>query len=162
MKTPRTPKLYLFFKFRAYLVHFLKTQITPKRCYLKTLFCSLNFMFQEKTNWKPNMFFMFSCSHCFLKQKTVLKNRNQTSPYIHKELHRYAKNLSVFSGGIVSNTLRPTIPSFCDPEWRTLMEQCWAPNPGLRPSFSEITSRLRVMSAAAAAQAKTPGHKALK
>ncbi|KAL6313579.1 hypothetical protein AAG906_006947 [Vitis piasezkii] len=63
-------------------------------------------------------------------------------------------------GGIVSNTLRPTIPSSCDPEWRTLMEQCWAPNPAVRPSFTEITGRLRVMSAAA--QTKTPGHKASK
>ncbi|GFP96231.1 dual specificity protein kinase shka [Phtheirospermum japonicum] len=50
-------------------------------------------------------------------------------------------------GGIVNNTLRPTIPSYCDAEWRGLMEQCWAPNPTLRPSFTEIASRLRVMSA---------------
>ncbi|XP_051133794.1 uncharacterized protein LOC127253311 isoform X2 [Andrographis paniculata] len=52
-------------------------------------------------------------------------------------------------GGIVNNTLRPTIPSYCDAEWRRLMEQCWAPNPSLRPSFTEIASRLRVMSTAA-------------
>ncbi|KAK6133161.1 hypothetical protein DH2020_033099 [Rehmannia glutinosa] len=52
-------------------------------------------------------------------------------------------------GGIVNNTLRPTIPSYCDAEWRRLMEQCWAPNPALRPSFTEITNRLRVMSASA-------------
>ncbi|CAM8956988.1 unnamed protein product [Rhodiola kirilowii] len=51
-------------------------------------------------------------------------------------------------GGIVNNTLRPTIPSYCDPEWRNLMEQCWAPNPVARPSFSEIADRLRVMSTA--------------
>ncbi|XP_075506539.1 RAF-like serine/threonine-protein kinase 20 isoform X2 [Primulina tabacum] len=50
-------------------------------------------------------------------------------------------------GGIVSNTLRPPIPSYCDLEWRRLMEQCWAPNPSMRPSFTEIASRLRVMSA---------------
>nr|KYP34493.1 Serine/threonine-protein kinase CTR1 [Cajanus cajan] len=61
-------------------------------------------------------------------------------------------------GGIVNNTLRPTIPSNCDPEWRTLMEQCWAPNPAARPSFTEIASRLRIMSAAAS-QTKTQGHK---
>ncbi|KAK9005331.1 hypothetical protein V6N11_042769 [Hibiscus sabdariffa] len=59
-------------------------------------------------------------------------------------------------GGIVSNTLRPTIPSFCDPEWRKLMEQCWSPNPAARPSFTEIASRLRTMSAAASQQSK--GH----
>ncbi|KAJ8542738.1 hypothetical protein K7X08_005261 [Anisodus acutangulus] len=49
-------------------------------------------------------------------------------------------------GGIVNNTLRPTIPSYCDPEWRCLMEQCWAPNPASRPSFTEIASRLRLLS----------------
>ncbi|KAH7528077.1 uncharacterized protein LOC107417903 [Ziziphus jujuba] len=57
-------------------------------------------------------------------------------------------------GGIVNNTLRPTIPSYCDPEWRRLMEQCWAPNPAARPSFTEIASRLRVMSTLAS-QTKT-------
>ncbi|RZB66323.1 putative serine/threonine-protein kinase SIS8 isoform E [Glycine soja] len=57
-------------------------------------------------------------------------------------------------GGIVNNTLRPTIPDHCDSEWRTLMEQCWAPNPAARPSFTEIASRLRLMSAAAS-QTKT-------
>ncbi|KAA8523422.1 hypothetical protein F0562_009845 [Nyssa sinensis] len=61
-------------------------------------------------------------------------------------------------GGIVNNTLRPSIPSFCDPEWRRLMEECWSPNPAVRPSFTEITGRLRVMSVAS--QAKTHGHKA--
>ncbi|KAI4323233.1 hypothetical protein L6164_022855 [Bauhinia variegata] len=64
-------------------------------------------------------------------------------------------------GGIVNNTLRPTIPSYCDPEWRTLMEQCWAPNPSARPSFTEIARRLRIMSAAAA-PTKGQGHKAAK
>jgi tRNA A-37 threonylcarbamoyl transferase component Bud32 len=64
-------------------------------------------------------------------------------------------------GGIVNNTLRPTIPGYCDIEWRTLMEQCWAPNPAVRPSFTEIARRLRVMSAAAI-QTKGQGHKASK
>lgn len=64
-------------------------------------------------------------------------------------------------GGIVNNTLRPTIPSYCDPEWRTLMEQCWAPNPAVRPSFTEITSRLHTMSAAAS-QTRGQGQKAFK
>lgn len=49
-------------------------------------------------------------------------------------------------GGIVKNTLRPPIPECCDPEWRTLMEQCWSPDPESRPSFTEITNRLRAMS----------------
>ncbi|KAL2331027.1 hypothetical protein Fmac_018608 [Flemingia macrophylla] len=63
-------------------------------------------------------------------------------------------------GGIVNSTLRPTIPSHCDPEWRTLMEQCWAPNPAARPSFTEIASRLRVMTAAAS-QTKTQARRLL-
>lgn len=63
------------------------------------------------------------------------------------------------AGGIVNNTLRPTIPAFCDDEWRTLMEECWAPNPTARPSFTEIAGRLRVMSSAAT-QSKPPTHRA--
>ncbi|XP_057776726.1 uncharacterized protein LOC130995460 [Salvia miltiorrhiza] len=51
-------------------------------------------------------------------------------------------------GGIVKNTLRPSIPEWCDPEWRKLMEQCWSADPGTRPSFTEITYMLRSMSAA--------------
>ncbi|CAB4307361.1 unnamed protein product [Prunus armeniaca] len=64
-------------------------------------------------------------------------------------------------GGIVNNTLRPTIPSYCDPEWRVLMEQCWAPNPAARPSFTEIAGCLRVMTKAAS-QPKAQGYKASK
>ncbi|KAK4337554.1 hypothetical protein RND71_042041 [Anisodus tanguticus] len=51
-------------------------------------------------------------------------------------------------GGIVNNTLRPQIPTWCDPEWKALMESCWAPDPAERPSFSEISQRLRTMAAA--------------
>lgn len=51
-------------------------------------------------------------------------------------------------GGIVNNTLRPPVPSFCDPDWRLLMEQCWSPDPVARPSFTDIARRLRVMSTA--------------
>ncbi|KAG9151127.1 hypothetical protein Leryth_002703 [Lithospermum erythrorhizon] len=49
-------------------------------------------------------------------------------------------------GGIVNNTLRPPIPERCDSEWKKLMEECWSPDPSIRPSFTEITNRLRVMS----------------
>ncbi|KAH9795579.1 protein kinase domain-containing protein [Citrus sinensis] len=59
-------------------------------------------------------------------------------------------------GGIVNNTLRPPVPGYCDSEWRLLMEQCWAPDPVVRPSFTEIARRLRVMSAAC--QTKSHGH----
>ncbi|CAK7336216.1 unnamed protein product [Dovyalis caffra] len=51
-------------------------------------------------------------------------------------------------GGIVSNTLRPPIPQHCDAGWRKLMEECWAFDPEARPSFTEITNRLRAMSIA--------------
>ncbi|CAN8312298.1 unnamed protein product [Cochlearia groenlandica] len=62
-------------------------------------------------------------------------------------------------GGIVNNTLRPTIPSYCDSDWRILMEECWAPNPMSRPSFTEVAGRLRVMSTAATCnQSKPPAH----
>ena len=51
-------------------------------------------------------------------------------------------------GGIVSNTLRPSIPKRCDSEWKKLMEECWSPDPDARPSFTEVKDRLRNMSAA--------------
>nr|KAJ0190487.1 hypothetical protein LSAT_V11C800424780 [Lactuca sativa] len=51
-------------------------------------------------------------------------------------------------GGIVKDTLRPIIPEKCDPEWKNLMEQCWSVDPTIRPSFTEITNRLRAMSKA--------------
>ncbi|CBI27196.3 unnamed protein product, partial [Vitis vinifera] len=61
-------------------------------------------------------------------------------------------------GGIVNNTLRPPVPSYCDSEWKLLMEQCWAPDPIGRPSFTEIARRLRAMSAAC--QTKPQGYSA--
>ncbi|OIW19439.1 hypothetical protein TanjilG_09459 [Lupinus angustifolius] len=51
-------------------------------------------------------------------------------------------------GGIVNNSLRPRTPTWCDPEWKSLMESCWASNPTERPSFSEISKKLRIMAAA--------------
>ncbi|KAE9601676.1 putative protein kinase TKL-Pl-6 family [Lupinus albus] len=50
-------------------------------------------------------------------------------------------------GGIVNNSLRPRTPTWCDPEWKSLMESCWASNPSERPSFSEISKKLRSMAA---------------
>ncbi|XP_042427742.1 uncharacterized protein LOC122015114 isoform X2 [Zingiber officinale] len=52
-------------------------------------------------------------------------------------------------GGIVNNTLRPPVPATCDLEWRRLMEQCWAPDPMHRPSFTQIAGHLRAMTAQA-------------
>ncbi|KAG0611966.1 hypothetical protein M758_7G180400 [Ceratodon purpureus] len=51
-------------------------------------------------------------------------------------------------GGIVNNTLRPSIPTWCDPLWKSLMEKCWSAEPASRPSFSEVASELRVMATA--------------
>jgi serine/threonine protein kinase len=48
-------------------------------------------------------------------------------------------------GGIVSNTLRPQIPDFCDMDWKLLMERCWSAEPSERPSFTEIVNELRTM-----------------
>ncbi|GJN00754.1 hypothetical protein PR202_ga17959 [Eleusine coracana subsp. coracana] len=48
-------------------------------------------------------------------------------------------------GGIVNNTLRPPVPESCDPQWRSLMEQCWSSEPSERPSFTQIGQRLRAM-----------------
>ncbi|CAM0913094.1 unnamed protein product [Alopecurus aequalis] len=48
-------------------------------------------------------------------------------------------------GGIVNNTLRPLVPESCDPQWRSLMEQCWSAEPSERPSFMEVVQRLRAM-----------------
>lgn len=69
---------------------------------------------------------------------------NNTLSMLHVE--ETILKLFFFTGGIVNNSLRPTIPDHCDPEWRKLMEECWSADPALRPSFSEITSRLRTMS----------------
>lgn len=49
------------------------------------------------------------------------------------------------SGGIVNNTLRPPVPESCDPQWRSLMEQCWSAEPSERPSFTEVGKSLRAM-----------------
>eukprot|EP01018_Ginkgo_biloba_P004138 Gb_32796 [translate_table: standard] len=61
-------------------------------------------------------------------------------------------------GGIVSNTLRPPVPNWCDPAWRSLMEQCWSADPAARPSFTEIANELRGM--ATSLQPRGQGHQA--
>lgn len=43
------------------------------------------------------------------------------------------------------NTLRPPVPASCDKDWRSLMEQCWAADPGQRPTFTQIASQLNSM-----------------
>lgn len=55
-------------------------------------------------------------------------------------------------GGIVNNTLRPTVPRWCDAAWKALMEKCWAADPGDRPTFLEIARSLRAMEVSIAAK----------
>lgn len=50
-------------------------------------------------------------------------------------------------GGIVNNSLRPPIPCWCDPGWRTLMEKCWSAEPADRPAFTEVARELRAIAA---------------
>ncbi|XP_002524447.2 serine/threonine-protein kinase A-Raf [Ricinus communis] len=50
--------------------------------------------------------------------------------------------------GIIKGILRPEVPSWCDPAWRSLMERCWSSDAKSRPAFSEIAKELRAMSAA--------------
>nr|CAD1834182.1 unnamed protein product [Ananas comosus var. bracteatus] len=45
--------------------------------------------------------------------------------------------------GIIKGDLRPKVPSWCDPAWKSLMERCWSSDPEARPSFSEIAKELR-------------------
>jgi tRNA A-37 threonylcarbamoyl transferase component Bud32 len=50
-------------------------------------------------------------------------------------------------GGIMNNTLRPPVPSWSDPAWKSLMERCWSADPEQRPPFSEISKELRAVAA---------------
>jgi serine/threonine protein kinase len=52
------------------------------------------------------------------------------------------KNWDTFVEAVADDGERPLIPASCPPALRALMEDCWAGEPGLRPSFSEITDRL--------------------
>ncbi|CAN5967071.1 unnamed protein product [Sphagnum jensenii] len=61
-------------------------------------------------------------------------------------------------GGIVNNTLRPKVPTWCDPSWKLLMERCWASEPVDRPGFTDIASNLRAMTAATHPKAQGQFH----
>nr|GME06020.1 serine/threonine-protein kinase STE20-like isoform X2 [Ipomoea batatas] len=47
--------------------------------------------------------------------------------------------------GIIKGSLRPEIPNWCNPAWRSLMERCWSSDPKARPAFSDIAKELRAM-----------------
>ena len=38
----------------------------------------------------------------------------------------------------MSNTLRPPVPENCDPDWRSLMERCWAAEPLESVALSDV------------------------
>jgi hypothetical protein len=42
---------------------------------------------------------------------------------------------------------RPALPNNCSSELETLIRDCWTADPGGRPSFSEIESRLTTITA---------------
>ncbi|GMH08161.1 hypothetical protein Nepgr_010001 [Nepenthes gracilis] len=48
-------------------------------------------------------------------------------------------------GCVLCNTLRPPVPYYCDPAWRSLMERCWSHMLSERPSFAEIALELCAM-----------------
>ncbi|CAM8960447.1 unnamed protein product [Rhodiola kirilowii] len=60
-------------------------------------------------------------------------------------------------GGIVSNTLRPSVPESCDSEWRSLMERCWSSDPSERPSFTGIANQLRAMASKSSPKGQNSG-----
>lgn len=65
------------------------------------------------------------------------------------KIYKYNCNIGIelnCVGGILNNSLRPTIPDNCNIDWRKLMEECWSTEPSSRPTFTEITNRFRDMS----------------
>jgi len=59
-----------------------------------------------------------------------------------KEPYEEYDDLDVFSRAVCLQHVRPIIPDNCDPGLRELINRCWHPNPTVRPSFSEIVSRI--------------------
>ncbi|KAG9447401.1 hypothetical protein H6P81_013529 [Aristolochia fimbriata] len=47
--------------------------------------------------------------------------------------------------GVAMGELRPQVPSWCDPQWRSIMEECWSQEPTERPSFTEIVCDLQYL-----------------
>lgn len=46
--------------------------------------------------------------------------------------------------GLMSRSLRPEIPTGCEPFWGDLLMRCWHHDPSERPTFEEITKELDV------------------
>jgi serine/threonine protein kinase len=45
-------------------------------------------------------------------------------------------------GALGLGKLRLTIPEWCEPDWRALMESCWVEDPALRPSCRQLATHL--------------------
>jgi len=60
--------------------------------------------------------------------------------------HPYLTPMQV-ARGVAKNGLRPEMPSRVTPEFRQLVEECWAENPVERPSFADICVRLEIIRA---------------
>jgi hypothetical protein len=54
-------------------------------------------------------------------------------------------SLQEIFAGVMTGTLRPSLPPGCDPAWASLMQDCWQGNPRLRPGFTEIIHCLEAM-----------------
>lgn len=46
---------------------------------------------------------------------------------------------------IVENKLRPPVPMCLAPSLQALLVECWAEDPGARPSFAQIGARLEAL-----------------
>lgn len=51
-------------------------------------------------------------------------------------------SLQEIFAGVMTGTLRPSLPPGCDPAWAALMQDCWHASPRQRPSFTDIIMRL--------------------
>ncbi len=46
---------------------------------------------------------------------------------------------------VATQGLRPKIPSYCPDNYRRLIEECWDPEPAMRPDFTEVLERLHTI-----------------
>jgi serine/threonine protein kinase len=60
------------------------------------------------------------------------------------------KEYAPLGEAICEHNVRPLVPHNCPAVLRTLMEQCWLPNPAVRPNFSQINNELDIILAHAA------------
>ncbi|WIA10613.1 hypothetical protein OEZ85_010795 [Tetradesmus obliquus] len=66
-------------------------------------------------------------------------------------------SLQEIFAGVMTGTLRPAVPPGCDPAWVSLMQDCWHAVPRMRPSFTDIITRLEAMLQRWSQQVPAPG-----